>query len=118
MNRPAIAAVVVVLGIVAFSVRASLAWAFATGAVEVVQATERGLSYNGKQWSWNQVTRFKATIFSRSKTAVGTVTVMTPGRSLLSIPFELSPDEASTILDLREFLAETGYHLAWQVKLV
>jgi hypothetical protein len=118
MNRPELGAVAAVLGIVAFSVRANLAWAFVTGAVEVVQVTERGLSYNGNQWPWKQVTRFNATVFTRSQTAVGTVTVKRPGRSLLSIPFELSPDETTAILELREYLTESGYHFPWQVKLV
>jgi hypothetical protein len=103
--------VTLLVGLVALIIGKVLLWSFAVGKVHEVRVTDRGVFYDGKEWSWGSVRRIRVW----PPTANGGITVFVSVnrdglRSALSLPIEISaPEPQKVIAELEDYLNSTEY---------
>lgn len=101
----------VLIGIVTLAIGSSLSWLFATGAIHDVRITDRGVSFDGKEWPWESV------IEIRTRTvAYLSISVRRPWfRTRLFLPIELKVAQPAEIVsELKDYLSSSQHDVRWR----
>jgi hypothetical protein len=109
-----VGAIVMVAGVVPFIIGSVLLWCFTTRVVHDVRITDRGISYDRKEWSWESVAAIRAGPVLPNGVAHLSVIVNRGWRGRLALPIEIKgPEPKTAIENLQAYLASSGYDVRW-----